>query len=410
MSRIVSAKEAALTEACDLHGCEISLRRVDGPQATEIFLLCEPPRSAREDVDQQTESIYRAVLEVLHAQGAGFAAVICETIFVRDAAAGVELIRTARARVLSAGDGVGNEIPNATTEIEQPPLDADHQLLVSIQALIPRSGEFSAERIESKPACECAECARGSGLLLKVGAEHRLHAGGLYGRGENAYEQTLGMFRAAEALLQQVGMDFHDVVRTWIHLEYMDRDYDDLNRARREFFRERGIEPVPASTGIGGRSVPAEHDLSLGIYALKAEGRIPRTVMSAPTLNEAMTYGADFVRGMRIEDANKIALQVSGTASVDEAGNTAFVGDFDAQADRMLVNVAALLERQGASFADIVSGITYLKDLENADRLRAKFRAAGFEGFPNALVEARVCRPDFLCETEVLGVLPRSGA
>ena len=39
---------------------------------------------------------------------------------------------------------------------------------------------------------------------------------------------------------------------------------------------------------------------------------------------------------------NKVALHVSGTASIDEVGRTAHLGDFEAQVDRMLMNVAAL--------------------------------------------------------------------
>jgi enamine deaminase RidA (YjgF/YER057c/UK114 family) len=201
-------------------------------------------------------------------------------------------------------------------------------------------------------------------------------------------------------------MDFRDVVRTWIHLRQIDRDYGDLNRARREFFRARGIDPVPASTGIGGGLVPASHDLCLGVYAVKAGRPAVRTVMSSPTLNEAAQYGADFVRGLRIVEANKVALHVSGTASIDERGRTAHRGDFEAQADRMLVNIAALLAGQGADFGDVVSAITYLKDPTDAVRLREKLRGAGFEGFPHALVVAPICRPDLLCETEALAALP----
>jgi enamine deaminase RidA (YjgF/YER057c/UK114 family) len=70
------------------------------------------------------------------------------------------------------------------------------------------------------------------------------------------------------------------------------------------------------------------------------------------------------------------------------------------------VNVAALLDGQGASFEDVVSAITYLKNPEDAPRLRQKFREAGYDGFPNVLVVAPVCRPELLCETEALAVLP----
>ena len=38
-----------------------------------------------------------------------------------------------------------------------------------------------------------------------------------------------------------------------------------------------------------------------------------------------------------------------------------------------------------------------------------KLRAAGFEGFPHALVEAPICRPDLLCETEALAVVLSKG-
>jgi enamine deaminase RidA (YjgF/YER057c/UK114 family) len=110
---------------------------------------------------------------------------------------------------------------------------------------------------------------------------------------------------------------------------------------------------------------------------------------------------------MRVVDANKVALHVSGTASVDEAGRTVHPGDFEAQVDRMLVNIAALLEGQGAGFGDVFSAVSYLKRPTDAARLRAKLREARFEGFPIALVEAPICRPELLCETEVLAVLPR---
>ena len=45
----------------------------------------------------------------------------------------------------------------------------------------------------------------------------------------------------------------------------------------------------------------------------------------------------------------------------------------------------------------------------DAGRLRKRLHEAGFEGFPNALVAAPICRPELLCETEVLAVLPRAG-
>ena len=49
-----------------------------------------------------------------------------------------------------------------------------------------------------------------------------------------------------------------------------------------------------------------------------------------------------------------------------------------------------------------------LKRPRDARRRREKLHEAGYEGFPNALVAAPICRPDLLCETEALAVLPRA--
>jgi enamine deaminase RidA (YjgF/YER057c/UK114 family) len=391
-------------ETIDAHGCRVVLRRVEGPEARELFFLCQPPAEAA-DAGRQAEAVYRAILGVLEAEGGSFASVVCETHFLRSLRADLEPVRAARRRVLAACGGPPHR--PATTEIEQPPLNERARLEVSMQVVLPSGPPLRSDFFEARPACGCAECARSHGLRVRVGEEARLYASGLYGPGGDAYEQTLAMFAVAEDLLQQAGMEFRDVVRTWIQLRDIDRDYADLNRARRAFFAARGIDPAPASTGVGGGPAPEEHALCLGVYAVQGERPPVRTAMTAPTLNEAMQYGSDFARGMKMVEANKVALHVSGTASIDDAGRTVHPGDFDAQADRMLVNVAALLEGQGATFGDVVSAVTYLKRPSDAGRLRQKLHEAGFDGFPNVLVAAPLCRPDLLCEAEALAVRPR---
>jgi enamine deaminase RidA (YjgF/YER057c/UK114 family) len=393
-----------VAETIESHGCSVVLRRVAGPHARELFLACAP-RDEATDAGGQAEAIYRAILGVLEREGSGFASVVRETLFLRDLEHDLGTIRAARRRVLDECDTTHRP---ATTEIEQPPLDERARLEVSVHAIVANEGSLRVDSVATRSVCGCRECVRAHGLRVEFGREVHLHAGDLYGPGGDAYEQALAMFGVAEGLLEDVGMSFHDVVRTWIHLREMDRDYADLNRARREFFSARGIDPAPASTGIGGGPVPEQHDLCLGLHAVQAPHPPERIVMTAPTLNEASRYGADFVRGMRVEERNKIALHVSGTASIDEAGGTAHPGEFSAQADRMFVNVAALLEGQGATFDDVVFAITYLKRPGDAPHLERKLREAGFEGFPHVCVVAPICRPELLCETEALAVLPGS--
>jgi enamine deaminase RidA (YjgF/YER057c/UK114 family) len=393
-----------LAKKIEAHGCSIVVRRVAGPAATELFIHCRPPAGVAA-AGRQAEAIYRAILQRLDAEGGSVAAIVAETVFLRDLRSSIASVRAARKAVFGAAGGAADRA--ARTEIEQPPLIEHAGLEVSVQALLPRESTVQFEPIEAGPLHGGVECDRAHGLRIRLGEETRFHAAGLCGPGETAYQQTLGMFERAEELLQQAGMGFGDVVRTWIYLRDIDRDYADLNRARRVFFAARGIDPVPASTGIGGGPVSDAHDICLGLYAVRAGSPALRTVMTSPTLNEALEYGADFVRGMKVVEANKVALHISGTASIDEQGRTAHPGDFEAQADRMLVNIAALLERQGAGFGDVVSAITYLKHPADAGRLREKLAAAGFAGFPHALVAAPICRSDLLCETEALAVVAK---
>jgi enamine deaminase RidA (YjgF/YER057c/UK114 family) len=198
------------------------------------------------------------------------------------------------------------------------------------------------------------------------------------------------------------GLEFRDIVRTWIHLRDIDRDYDALNRARRDFFEDRGVTRRPASTGVQGTPFPDRHHVSLRLMAARPADA---TVVSTPTLNEAWSYGSDFSRGLRLTDSTQVTLHVSGTASIDEAGRTLHGGDVAAQAERMLRNIAALLAGQGAGFGDLAWAITYLKHRADAAAVRAVFAHHRFQGFPCSVVEAPLCRPELLCETEAVGVL-----
>ena len=56
-----------------------------------------------------------------------------------------------------------------------------------------------------------------------------------------------------------------------------------------------------------------------------------RAITNHQHLNEAYDYGSAFSRGMRIDLNGLTILLISGTASIDEAGQTVHVGDFRAQ-------------------------------------------------------------------------------
>jgi len=52
------------------------------------------------------------------------------------------------------------------------------------------------------------------------------------------------------ALLESEGCTWQDIVRTTCYLRDIDRDYEAFNEERTTFYRAKGLDPLPASTGI----------------------------------------------------------------------------------------------------------------------------------------------------------------
>ncbi|MDE3201478.1 MAG: hypothetical protein KGN79_11220 [Acidobacteriota bacterium] len=75
---------------------------------------------------------------------------------------------------------------------------------------------------------------------------------------ENGKSVHIGDFRAQlrrtyqniTRLLESEGCTWHDIVRTSCYLRDIDRDYDAFNEERTAFFKEQGLDLLPASTGI----------------------------------------------------------------------------------------------------------------------------------------------------------------
>ena len=373
------------------------VRRFSGNGVEEIVIFCRA-----NDAACPAAAAYNALRTALDREGVPRSSVMCETVYSNEAFADREVVRVARDRAFA-----GLATHPATTCIQQPPLCGGRALAITASAVVPRDGQRSqVQEVVRGNGCACEMCSRGvSARMIHFRGQRRLYAGNVYGSGADAFEEAYDMFRVAAGLLADAGMAFGDVIRVWIYLRDIDRDYDTLNRARREFFRECGLEQRPASTGVQGVPFPAAHDFSMSLYAMKSEAPTI-TAMSAPSLNEAWTYGADFSRGLRVEQEGEVMLYLSGTASIDESGKTVHVGDFEAQVDRMLHNIELLLAGQGATFGDVVSGVGYLKNPDDAEKLRARLATRGLGGLPYVLVEARLCRPELLCEMEVAAALP----
>lgn len=145
---------------------------------------------------------------------------------------------------------------------------------------------------------------------------------------------------------------------------------------------------------------------------------IKRAITNHSVLNEAYDYTrpSSFSRGMRIDLDGLVILLISGTASIDDHGNTVHVGDLRAQCRRTFQNITALLAAEGATWKDVVRTTCYLRDIDrdyaqfNEERT-AFYKAQGLNPLPASTgIQAKLCRPELLVEIEAIAMfreLPR---
>lgn len=144
---------------------------------------------------------------------------------------------------------------------------------------------------------------------------------------------------------------------------------------------------------------------------------IEKKRITDPTvLNEAYDYAkpSSFSRGIRLDLGSVTVLLISGTASIDEHGQSVHAGDFRAQTRRTFHNISGLLASEGATWRDIVRTTCYLRDIGrdyeafNEERTRF-YQEQGLDLLPASTgVQAILCRPELLIEIEAIAVLLKS--
>lgn len=154
---------------------------------------------------------------------------------------------------------------------------------------------------------------------------------------------------------------------------------------------------------------------------LPAESRVhwkKRVVTDLSLLNEAYCYAkpSSFSRGMRIDLNGVTVLLISGTASIDEHGNSIHIGDFRAQMQRTLRNISGLVASEGASWHDIVRTTCYLRDIERDYDIFNEERTAFYSNLrldplpASTAIEVNLCRPELLIEIEAIAAFRTSAA
>ena len=146
-------------------------------------------------------------------------------------------------------------------------------------------------------------------------------------------------------------------------------------------------------------------------------GAVQKKAIVAPrVLNEAYRYPkpSSFSRGLRLDIKGVTILLISGTASIDEHGQTVHEGDFRLQTLRTYRNITELLAVEGATWKDVVRTTCYLRDIERDyaafNEIRTQFfKEQGLDPLPASTgIQAILCRPDLLVEMEAMAIFDAS--
>jgi 2-iminobutanoate/2-iminopropanoate deaminase len=146
--------------------------------------------------------------------------------------------------------------------------------------------------------------------------------------------------------------------------------------------------------------------------AAPVQGAVKRAITAPSVLNEAWAYErpSSFSRGLRLDIKGITILLISGTASINERGQTLHEGDFRAQTWRTYHNITTLLAAEGATWKDVVRTTCYLRDIERDyaafNEIRTQFfKEQGLDPLPASTgIQAILCRPDLLIEMEAMAI------
>ncbi len=400
--------------------CDLNL----GPERHAVLDLGNLARLAiialpasRESFRQQAEELFAQVQCIVSHQPVPLTATTM-MVFLRNGADEAECARIVRGRF-------GDEAP-VTTYVVQPPCEGA-ALAIELWAL----GGPGVEVMRHNPN------------LLSVQSDgiRWVHCGGIRPPGgtTDAYTESEFAFREMQRQLALAGATFDQVARTWIYVNHITsgpdghQRYQELNRARTDFFRDlrfdvnaREQEMVPsiypASTGIG----TVGDRMAMCCMALDStRPDVFLVPLENPLQTPAYDYHAryspqspKFSRAMAVVQGHFVTTLVSGTASIVNA-KTCFPGDIVRQTEQTLTNIEQLIAAEnfarhglsggGATMKDIAKLRVYVKNLEDYEKCREVCERL-LPGVPAIYLHADVCRPDLLVEIEAVAFSPYDAA
>jgi enamine deaminase RidA (YjgF/YER057c/UK114 family) len=247
-------------------------------------------------------------------------------------------------------------------------------------------------------------------------------AQGLYAGANQGFQQM-------RQALARAGSRFEQVVRTWFYLggitepESQTSRYQELNRARKDFYRDipftrslatrNGKHAVyPASTGIGMdgtglvMSCLALETRREDVFLLPLENPQQTPAYAYPVSRASQS--PKFSRAMALVAGDFVTTWISGTASILNS-ESCHPGDIEGQTEETIANIERLIEGKnfmahglsgaGAGLSDLAKVRVYVKRWEDLERCRAICERR-FGRVPALYLVADVCRPELLVEIE----------
>lgn len=220
----------------------------------------------------------------------------------------------------------------------------------------------------------------------------------------SAADQTREVFDdLIDALAGQGGTLRDHCVRTWLYIKDVDVFYQDMVESRTDLFRRQGLTADThyiASTGIEGACAHRYDLVAMDAYSIL--GLAPEQISylnDFDSLCATKDYGVTFERATRVAYGDRAHVFISGTASIDDAGEVVHPGDVLRQLDRALANVEALLRAGRANLGDMMHLTVYLRDPGDYGAVRSRL-SERFPDLPTLIVQGAVCRPEWLIEVE----------
>jgi enamine deaminase RidA (YjgF/YER057c/UK114 family) len=245
-----------------------------------------------------------------------------------------------------------------------------------------------------------------------------IHGGNL-SDGQNRRKQAETMFRKAEALLKSNGASTKDVVRTWIYVENILDWYNEFNQARNTCYADFGLLTsgdlnhaedifLPASTGIAGKNQKdAPTIMDLLAIGQNLDTKIQIRPLYGIRQRSPYRYGSAFSRATCVVEPKGKWIFVSGTASINEKGESVNVGDISSQVKYTVEVVDSLIQPEGASFSDLYEATVFLKNKSDFSLYRETAKSLGLLNIPAVYLVADVCRDELLFELDAALVTNR---